>query len=72
MLTLNNRHLYDGRDPDSLGNVAWVFGLWYRASQERDVFGRTRSMTASGLVRKADPDEYVRRISDITGLEVPA
>lgn len=72
VLTLNNRHLYDGRDPNSYGNVAWVFGLWDRAWQERDVFGKTRSMTASGLERKADPDEYVKRISDVTGLEVPA
>ena len=72
VLTLNNRHLYDARDPNSYGNVGWVFGLWDRAWQERDVFGKTRSMTASGLERKADPDEYVRQISDITGLEVPA
>lgn len=72
VLTLNNRHLYDGRDPNSYGNVGWVFGLWDRAWQERDVFGKTRSMTASGLERKADPDEYVRQISEVTGLEVPA
>lgn len=72
VLTLNNRHLYDGRDPNSYGNVGWVFGLWDRAWQERNVFGKTRSMTASGLERKADPDAYVRRISEITGLEVPA
>ena len=70
VLTLNNRHLYDARDPNSYGNVGWVFGLWDRAWQERDVFGKTRSMTASGLERKADPDEYVRQISEITGLEV--
>ncbi len=70
VLTLNNRHLYDGRDPNSFGNVGWVFGLWDRAWQERDVFGKTRSMTASGLERKADPDEYVRRVSETVGLEV--
>jgi deoxyribodipyrimidine photo-lyase len=70
VLTLNNRHLYDGRDPNSYGNIGWVFGLWDRAWQERDVFGKTRSMTASGLERKADPDAYVSRISEITGLEV--
>ena len=72
VLTLNNRHLYDGRDPNSFGNVGWVFGLWDRAWQERDVFGKTRSMTASGLERKADPDAYVRQISEVTGLEVLA
>ena len=72
VLTLNNRHLYDGRDPNSHGNIGWVFGLWDRAWQERGVFGKTRSMTASGLEQKADPDAYVSRISEITGLEVGA
>ncbi len=72
VLTLNNRHLYDGRDPNSYGNVGWVFGLWDRAWQERAVYGKTRSMTAAGLERKADPDAYVERISEVTGLEVPA
>ncbi len=70
VLTLNNRHLYDGRDPNSFGNVGWVFGLWDRAWQERQVFGKTRTMTASGLERKADPDEYVRQISETVGIEV--
>jgi hypothetical protein len=38
VLTLNNRHLSDGRDPNPSGT--------------------------------SDPDRYVRRISEMTGLEV--
>jgi deoxyribodipyrimidine photo-lyase len=70
VLTLNNRHLYDGRDPNSFGNVGWVSGLRDRAGQGRPVFGKTRSTTASGPERKSNPDEYIHRIKEITRLEV--
>ena len=68
--TLNNRHLFDGRDPNSYGNIAWVFGLWDRAWQEREIYGKVRTMTAGGLERKADPEGYVARIEELTGLVI--
>ncbi len=66
-LALNNRYLLDGRDPNSYANVAWVFGLHDRPWQEREVFGKVRYMSASGLERKADPDAYVAKIENRIG-----
>lgn len=67
---LNNKHLYDGHDLHSHGNIAWVFGLWNRAREERDIYGKVRTMTAAGLEREADPEAHVSRIENLTGLEV--
>ncbi|MDX1631199.1 MAG: deoxyribodipyrimidine photo-lyase [Thermoanaerobaculia bacterium] len=61
-LELNNRYFLDGRDPSSWANVGWVFGLHDRPWPERPIFGKVRSMTASGLERKYDPGRYVERV----------
>lgn len=62
LLRWNNRFLLDGRDPNSYAGVGWVFGLHDRPWPERPVFGTVRTMTASGLRRKADPASYVRKV----------
>jgi len=64
-LYLNNKYFLDGRDANSFANVAWVFGQHDRGWTERPVFGKTRSMTAGGLERKADPRAYVRRVQEL-------
>ena len=64
-LYLNNKYFLDGRDANSFANVAWVFGQHDRGWGERPVFGKTRSMTAGGLERKADPRAYVRRVHEL-------
>ena len=46
----------DGRDANSYANVAWIFGLHDRPFGERPIYGKVRSMTASGLQRKSDID----------------
>jgi deoxyribodipyrimidine photo-lyase len=61
-LFLNNKYFLDGRDPSGYANVGWVFGLHDRPWGERPVFGTVRSMTASGLERKFDPDKYVEKV----------
>ncbi len=61
-LELNNKYFLDGRDPSSYSNVGWVFGLHDRPWPEREVFGSVRSMTMGGLMRKTDPEAYVRKI----------
>ncbi len=66
-LELNNKYLLDGRDPNSYVGVAWCFGLHDRAWNERDVFGKVRTMTADGLKRKKDVDGYVRLVESLTG-----
>ena len=63
-LRLNNKYFVCGRDPSSYANVGWVFGLHDRPWPERPVFGTVRSMTAAGLERKTDVEEYVRRIDE--------
>jgi len=63
ILHLNNTYFLDGRDPNSFSNVLWIFGLHDRAWQERPVYGKTRYMSKGGLERKADPDEYVRKVA---------
>lgn len=61
-LYLNNRYFLDGRDPASFANVAWIFGLHDRAWPERDVYGKVRTMKASGLKRKCDMDGYIAKV----------
>ena len=64
-LYLNNKYFLDGRDPNSYSNVAWLFGLHDRAWTERDVFGKVRYMSASGLESKFDIDAYVDWVDSI-------
>ncbi len=63
LLRLNNKFFLDGRDANSYANVGWVFGLHDRPWPERPIYGKVRSMTASGLRRKTDIDDYVRKVS---------
>jgi deoxyribodipyrimidine photo-lyase len=63
-LALNNKYLLDGRDPNSFANVAWVFGLHDRPWPERPIYGMVRSMSASGLERKADAHAYVQKVNE--------
>ncbi len=67
LLRLNNTFFLDGRDANSYANVGWVFGLHDRPWPERPIFGRVRSMTAAGLKRKTDVDNYVRKIAALAG-----
>lgn len=61
-LTLNNRYLLDGRDPNSFAGVAWVFGNHDRPWQEREIYGKIRCMMASGLERKCNIRAYVEKV----------
>jgi len=62
IITLNNRYFLDGRDCNSYANVSWVFGQHDRGWTERPVYGKVRSMKRSGLKRKFDPEEYVKKV----------
>ncbi|MCX7818279.1 MAG: deoxyribodipyrimidine photo-lyase [Kiritimatiellae bacterium] len=63
-LRLNDRYELDGRDPNSCAGVAWCFGKHDRPWAERPVFGTVRYMSAAGLHRKFDVEEYIRRWRD--------
>ena len=68
-LDLNNRYFLDGRDPSSYANVAWAFGLHDRPWPERPVFGKVRSMMASGLERKFDMTAYLDVVERLVAAE---
>ncbi|MDY0313128.1 MAG: deoxyribodipyrimidine photo-lyase [Desulfobacterales bacterium] len=63
LIRLNNRYSLDGRDPNTYAGVGWIFGLHDRPWPERPVFGKVRTMTASGLRRKYAIDAYVAKIA---------
>jgi deoxyribodipyrimidine photo-lyase len=65
-LHLNNRYFLDGRDPNSYANVGWLFGLHDRPWQEREVFGKVRTMTTGGLDRKYDMARYLERVGKLS------
>jgi deoxyribodipyrimidine photo-lyase len=67
LIRLNNRYFLDGREPNSYAGVGWIFGLHDRPWPERPIFGKVRTMTASGLRRKCDIDAYVAKIADRVG-----
>jgi deoxyribodipyrimidine photo-lyase len=66
-LYLNNKYFLDGRDPNSFANVAWVFGQHDRGWTERQIYGKVRYMSASGLERKAKPERYVEKVENRIG-----
>lgn len=65
LLAINNKYFLDGRDHNSYTNVSWIFGIHDRAWQERPVFGKIRTMVASGLERKFDVKAYVKKVDDL-------
>ncbi|WP_211355880.1 deoxyribodipyrimidine photo-lyase [Lapillicoccus jejuensis] len=64
-ITLNNKYLLDGRDPNSWSNISWLFGNQDRGWTERPVLGKVRWMSAGGLERKADPKAYVEKVDKL-------
>ncbi len=64
-LYLNNKYFLDGRDPNSYGNVLWLFGLHDRAWTEREVFGKLRMLNKNGLESKFDVEAYRERVDKL-------
>ncbi|NLC70179.1 MAG: deoxyribodipyrimidine photolyase [Desulfuromonadaceae bacterium] len=58
-LSLNNKYFVDGRDANSYTGIGWIFGLHDRPWPSRPIFGKVRSMMASGLERKCDMKAYL-------------
>jgi deoxyribodipyrimidine photo-lyase len=64
-LALNNKYFIDGRDPNSFAGVAWIYGVHDRAWPQRSIYGKVRTMMASGLERKCDIKAYVRKVDGL-------
>lgn len=62
MLHIHDRWALDGRDPNTYANILWLFGLFDRPWPERDVFGKLRYMTLSGMRRKTDVEAYIKEM----------
>jgi deoxyribodipyrimidine photo-lyase len=60
---LNNKYLLDGRDPNSFAGIAWCFGLHDRPWPERNIFGKVRFMSETGLKRKFCMDKYIESVN---------
>jgi deoxyribodipyrimidine photo-lyase len=45
--------------------VAWIYGVHDRAWPSRAVFGKVRTMVASGLERKCDIRAYVEKVGRV-------
>jgi deoxyribodipyrimidine photo-lyase len=58
---LNDRYALDGRDPVSVANFLWIFGLHDRPFPERPVYGKVRSMSSARTARKVDLAPYLTR-----------
>ena len=59
-LHLNDKYALDGRDPNSLTGVSWVFGRYDRPwGPEREIFGKVRTMTSDSTRRKLHLREYL-------------
>lgn len=63
-LQLNNKYFLDGNDPNSFVGVAWCYGIHDRPWCEFPIFGKVRTMKASGLKRKFDPEKYISKVKN--------
>ncbi len=59
LLRLNDRWALDGRDPNSVAGIAWVFGRFDRPWQEREVFGKVRCMRSPNTRKKVECERYL-------------
>lgn len=59
---LNDGYALDGRDPNSITNILWCFGLHDRPWVERPIFGQVRYMSYHGMRRKTDVDAYIANV----------
>lgn len=62
LVHLNDRYALDGRDPNTLAGVGWVFGRYDRPwGPERPVFGLVRYMSSENTARKLRLRDYLAR-----------
>ena len=65
MIKIHDRYALDGRDPNTISNILWCFGLHDRPWYERPIFGQIRYMSLEGMKRKTDTAAYIREIRDL-------
>lgn len=60
---LNNKYQLDGRDPNGFAGVAWCFGKHDRPWPSQPQLGTVRTMTESGIRRKFNINDYLKKQS---------
>lgn len=72
LLHLNDKYALDGRDPNTLAGVGWVFGRFDRAwGPERPIFGKIRYMTSESTARKLRLRGYLAQWGPEPGAREP-
>jgi deoxyribodipyrimidine photo-lyase len=65
-VTLNDRYLVDGRDPNGYTGIAWaIVGKHDRPWFDRPVFGLVRSMTGASTAKKFNARSYIDQYGNI-------
>ncbi len=59
LFELNDKWALDGRDPNSVAGIAWVFGRFDRPWQERKIFGKVRCMRSPNTRKKVECERYL-------------
>jgi deoxyribodipyrimidine photo-lyase len=61
-INLNDRYSIDGRDPNGYTGIAWsIGGLHDRPWFERPIFGQVRYMAISGLKKRGNINEFIKK-----------
>ena len=65
-VALNDRYFVDGRDPNGYAGIAWSIGGRHDRPfpPERAITGLVRRMSAKGLKKHFDPENYIAQWSD--------
>ncbi len=72
LITLNDKHAIDGRDPNSYSGILWVFGRYDRAwGPERPIYGKVRYMSSDNTAKKLKLKGYLARWSGPNGQSAP-
>ena len=59
---MNDRWAVDGRDPNSITSIRWIFGAHDRPwGPQRPIFGTVRYMSSDSTRRKLDLRAYLER-----------
>lgn len=71
LFDLNNLYALDGRDPNSMSGITWVFGRFDRPfGPERPVIGKLRPMSSANTKRKMALGGFLDRFDEVERLFV--
>ena len=63
LIHLNDKYSIDGRDENGYAGINWCFGLHDKPFFRRNIFGIVRYMAESGIKKKFNTNEYIKKFS---------